>query len=185
MVTQSLLLALVWARFALSRLTDTSILDFSSVRNALLDLRSDVCLQDGISTPRLQGFNEKNADGQDVISAGQIVTGHSDVIKAQPPAYGRDGSFLVIRDLRQLVPECTLHYLQTYMELKYRSVHAQSEANATDKISAEKIRARMIGRWPSGVSLDKVADADPGKDSPFTKFQDFDFAGDLKGSQCT
>ncbi|KAJ7925324.1 hypothetical protein B0H13DRAFT_2314532 [Mycena leptocephala] len=58
---------------------------------------------DGISNPTIDGFTAK--PGQAVVPASEILVGQPDDTSVTRPAWARDGSFLVFRQLKQLVPE--------------------------------------------------------------------------------
>ncbi len=67
--------------------------------------------------------------------------------------FGRNGSFLVFRQLAQDVPAFR------------RFVASASEASAArgTPLSPEHVGAKMVGRWASGASIVAFPDADPGK----------------------
>ncbi|KAF7348508.1 DyP-type peroxidase [Mycena venus] len=60
---------------------------------------------DGISNPAVSGFTTNPMPGQSVISAGSILVGETGDTVTTRPAWAKDGSFLVFRQLQQLVPE--------------------------------------------------------------------------------
>ncbi len=129
---------------------------------------------DGVSQPALRGRlsddttdvltlrqnpNDRNQGkpGQDLLWPGEFVFGYqgqdpNGEDKDQPgeesvagPSWGKDGSFLVIRRLRQDVP--LFHQaMQT----------AASQINLAPKVFA----AKCVGRWPSGAPILRAANAD-------------------------
>jgi deferrochelatase/peroxidase EfeB len=123
--------------------------------------------RDGGSQPGLRGFvsrdprvlltpreNPVNLNhgkpGQDLVWPGEFVFGYrrqdpdaanitvpGKIANDYPPAWGRDGSFLVFRRLRQDVPR----FLQFLRE------------NADRGISDELLAAKLVGRWRSGAPI--------------------------------
>lgn len=129
---------------------------------------------DGTSQPALRGRlsedetdvltlrqNPKNRDqgkpGQDLVWPGEFVFGYpgqdpQGIDQYQPgavteagPAWGNDGSFLVIRRLRQDVPLFS-QFLQT----------GSSQAGIDAKVFA----AKCVGRWPSGAPILRATEGD-------------------------
>ncbi len=84
---------------------------------------------------------------------------------------GRNGSFLVFRQLAQDVPAF------------HAAVQGASEATAGRDVplSPEKVAAKVVGRWASGASLVQSPDRDPGEAEP----NGFGYAEhDLNGMRC-
>jgi len=129
---------------------------------------------DGVSQPALRGrLSEDFTDvltlrqnpsdsnqgkpGQDLLWPGEFVFGYqgqnpNGADKSQPgnvstagPSWGNDGSFLVIRRLRQDVP-----------------LFRQAMQNAALQIGLDPkvFTAKCVGRWPSGAPILRAADAD-------------------------
>jgi deferrochelatase/peroxidase EfeB len=101
--------------------------------------------------------------GQDLVWPGVLVLGHpatspDPLIPGIPspsiPARSRNGSYLVFRRLRQDVG------------LFWRTMRSEAEHLSTlpgfDGMIDEKLASRLVGRWPSGASVNRV----PEKDDP-------------------
>ena len=68
------------------------------------------------------------------------------------PLWTKDGSFMVFRKLKQLVPEFNKWTLDNAIQNK--------SGNLTVEEGAEYIGARIIGRWKSGAPVDLAPEAD-------------------------
>ncbi|KAJ7590005.1 dye-decolorizing peroxidase precursor [Mycena floridula] len=104
--------------------------------------------KDGISQPMINGFNGVNGvplfpTQSPGIDAGHILLGETGDGTSRP-SWAKDGSFLVFRQLKQLVPEFNNFLV----------------ANAPNDMTPELLGARMVGRWKSGapVFLSPLAD---------------------------
>lgn len=103
---------------------------------------------DGISQPIVEGLSKK-APAASTIRAGEFVLGYPNEY-GQPssaPAFGRNGTYLVFRQLEQDV-EGFWRYCQ-----EATCDHAGGEASVA-------LAARMVGRWPSGAPLVLSPDRD-------------------------
>ncbi|KAG8825506.1 hypothetical protein FRC19_011298 [Serendipita sp. 401] len=127
---------------------------------------------DGISQPAIPGFTINPVPGQQLINPGVILTGEpGDTLIASRPAWAKDGSFLVFRQLKQLVPEFDKYLLN--------NAPAQpSSYSLQDR--ADLLGARIMGRWKSGAPTDltplvddPVLGGDPNQNNNF----DFDHIG--------
>src|SRR5262249_31137060 len=118
--------------------------------------------------------------GQDLIWPGEFVFGYpsqrpDDLDNPGPsgkggPDWMRNGSLMVFRRLKQLVPE-------------YRSF-IDEQAQALD-MEPEALGARTVGRWPSGAPLVLA----PMQDNPALAKDDllvnnFEFSADAAGRRC-
>lgn len=137
--------------------------------------------KDGISVPGVRGINDKTVKpGNDILEPGLILTGYPESAKnkakAEPaPAWAKDGSFLVFRELEQRVPE--FHARSAKL--------AKSLQSKVPGVTAEFLEARMVGRWPSGAPLilsplkeDEILGADAFKNNVF------DYSKDIPASRC-
>lgn len=132
--------------------------------------------RDGISQPRVEGFvdpKHTHPDQAGPIKGGEFLLGYEneyaeipdspgvpatlDTKGVLPPGreagwkeLGRNGSYLVLRKLRQDV-ESFQHFLETHKELA---------VGETDALKKEWLAAKLIGRWPNGAPLR------PGEDTP-------------------
>jgi Dyp-type peroxidase family len=106
---------------------------------------TDFGFLDGISNPAITGFAPTVLPGQSIIPSGIILTGRLGDTTLRP-SWTLDGSFLVFRKLKQLVPEFN----------KYLLDHPVQNAAGTLSVEqgAELLGARMIGRWKSGAPID-------------------------------
>ncbi len=127
---------------------------------------------DGVSQPGLRGTISKDPldvltarqnpsnpnqgkPGQDLLYPGEFIFGYprqdkknadgSIVSPADAPAWAKDGSFLVVRRLRQEVAG-----FHKFLE----------ETAAKIGLSPEKLGAKIVGRWASGAPISRQPDAD-------------------------
>ncbi|KAF7335654.1 DyP-type peroxidase [Mycena venus] len=117
---------------------------------------------DGISNPTVGGFQDP-LPGQALVPTGEILVGETGD-NVTRPEWAKDGSFLVFRQLKQLVPEFN----------KFLADNPINEPGLTPEQGSELLGARMIGRWKSGAPIfltPKFDDPDLGKD----KFRNNDF----------
>jgi Dyp-type peroxidase family len=136
--------------------------------------------RDPVSQPGVRGFTEHALPGQRLIWPGEFVFGYPgqsamDVdlpgpVTSAGPEWGRDGSFLVVRRLRQDVA----------------SFRRFLDAAATRLgISPELAAAKCFGRWPSGAPLVLAPACDDsalGRDD--SRNNDFMFGPDRAGLVC-
>lgn len=111
-------------------------------------------------------LTEYSKPGQPLVHAGQFVFGyqrqdHLDPRKpptANPiadgcPAWGRDGSFLVIRRLRQHVP--------AFRRFIREATQALQASPGFDQVTPLHFATMCVGRWPSGAPLMRTPVDDP------------------------
>lgn len=95
---------------------------------------------DGIGQPAVAGFNVNPEPGQQLVLPGVILAGElGDTQIASRPLWAKDGSFLVFRQLQQLVPEFD----------QFLSDNAPPIVGLTQAESVDLLGARMVGRWKS------------------------------------
>jgi len=100
---------------------------------------------DGVSEPAINGLDATHHRGQETINQGIILLGREgDLLAAQRPAWTLDGSFLVFRHLKQLVPEFNDFCERNALPVK------PAPAGFVTPTGAELLGARMTGRWKSG-----------------------------------
>lgn len=133
---------------------------------------------DGISTPKIKGFNSTKADEQaGVVNPSVILVGQPD--EANPPtgtnppppspAWMKDGAFLAIRELQQLVPE-----FQKFCD-------DTAKKNPIPGVTGEFIGARVVGRWKSGAPITLAPIED---NSKLIGAQNFDYSDELEQQRC-
>lgn len=139
-------------------------------------------VRDGISQPRIRGLDDTLTPGDDLhaVAPGEILLGHPDNLgqSAAAPADGgpdllRNSSFLVVRQL-------AFHRLafdRYLLEEALRQLPSDTPRSGDPACVAaqQMLAAKMLGRWPSGVSLLKSPESDPGPlmDWPIPADNDF------------
>lgn len=139
---------------------------------------------DGIANPALRGSTAAERS-HDVIAPGEILLGYPNESGRMPPSprvprggggssavvpkgdFGRNGSYLVFRQLEQRVVRFWEYLLE--------------EAESKEE-GAVVYAAKMVGRWPNGAPLVKWPAKEPEGDRK--KDDDFLFAGDPLGHAC-
>lgn len=96
---------------------------------------------DGIAQPALNGFHDP-LPGQIVVDPGVIIMGATNDPIARP-AWAFGGSFLVFRELQQLVPEFN----------KFLTDNAPPFEGKTLAQRVGLFGARVVGRWKSVRAL--------------------------------
>ena len=127
------------------------------------DSREHFGFRDGIASPWVDGLHRPR-DPRDQLAAGEILLGQPDLTGASEPypSIGRDGSYLVLRQLVQDV--------EGFWSTLRRAVgdgHAVQWA------------AKMNGRWPDGTPLIRSPDGPVGDAS-----DDFVYGDDPDGLRC-
>ncbi|KAJ7465137.1 dye-decolorizing peroxidase precursor [Mycena latifolia] len=120
---------------------------------------------DGISQPAVNGFTNPVRNGQTPVNAGLFLLGEQDdPSQASRPSWAIDGSFLVFRQLQQLVPEFN----------QFLTDNPLDTDTFTPEQGSELLGARMVGRWKSGAPIflspladDPVLAADPDRNNDF------------------
>jgi len=107
--------------------------------------------RDGISKPEIEGvtFDRENKPmrfpGSPLVDMGLLVMGYDgDEDKNTRPSWAVDGSFLVFRKLKSLVPE--------FNDFVHREGQKIFPHVAQDK-AADHFGARLFGRWKSGNTI--------------------------------
>ena len=123
---------------------------------------------DGISPPAPDGLALTPFPGQQDVSPGLFVFGSDGTVPALP--WMKNGSFMVFRRLKQLVPEFDA------------TLQTAAEALGMD---ADLLGARMMGRWKSGAptTLTPLED-DPALGADASKNNDFDLSADRDQRKC-
>ncbi|KAJ7723390.1 fungal peroxidase [Mycena metata] len=134
---------------------------------------------DGISNPAVTGFTANPMAGQAVVAPGTILLSETGDATTRP-SWAKDGTFLVFRQLKQLVPEFNA----------FLTANPIVDGNLTAQQGSDLLGARMVGRWKSGapVDLSPLVDdpalgADPTRNNNFT-FQHADFTLTTDQTHC-
>jgi Dyp-type peroxidase family len=171
---------------------------FEEVRvlsTAELSAREHFGFADGISQPALEGYHEQAA-AVHLVKPGEFLLGYPneyglyterpfvdpaldeqsvlplDVEGSTQHDFGRNGSYLVFRQLRQDVPA----FRKTLAALSCNADGTPNDA------ARERLAAQMVGRWPSGASLIETPEYD---DATRAKLNDFRYHdADPDGLKC-
>ncbi|KAJ7885115.1 hypothetical protein B0H14DRAFT_2699788 [Mycena olivaceomarginata] len=129
---------------------------------------------DGISNPAVEGFQSPHP-GQAVVPTGEILVGENGDSVSRPP-WAKGGSFLVFRQLKQLVPEFN----------KFLADNPIRRQGLTQQEGSDLLGARMIGRWKSGAPVflapwkdEPDLGADPHRNNDFTYAAPGQISGNL------
>jgi Dyp-type peroxidase family len=150
---------------------------------------------DGISQPAIEGYHDSDS-ALHKVKAGEFILGYLNeyglfterpMVKAarDPRALlpldvegsarrdlGKNGSYLVFRQLRQDVPA----FRTTLDQL------TRNEDGSPNSDERERLAARMVGRWPSGTSLVEAPERD---DASKARSNEFDYHhADPEGLKC-
>jgi deferrochelatase/peroxidase EfeB len=123
--------------------------------------------QDGIASPWAEGLHKGRVE-RDQVAAGEIVLGHPDNtgVPERFPPLGRDGSYLVLRQLAQDV------------EGFWSALRS-----AVGDAQAGRWAAKITGRWADGTPLITTPDGPP--EPPSTDpSDDFGYRDDPDGVRC-
>lgn len=161
----------------LGDLAATGLAEVKELQTTWLGDREHFGFHDGIAQPSIDGL--RSGRGEDTIAPGEFILGYEneygrrtdrplldrslDPDGVLPPAaghgkdapadFGRNGSYLVVRQLGQDVPGF------------WRFADAASRTNGgrsagSPEQAREALAARIVGRWPSGAPLTLAPDAD-------------------------
>jgi Dyp-type peroxidase family len=109
-------------------------------------------------TPSVTDDFSKGKSGQDLVWPGEFVLGYRrqrgaaarEIVEPGPeeplpgPAWSRDGSYLVIRRLRQDVPTFRSFFDRLAQDLRVKGL---------EDADASTLQAKSVGRWPSGTPV--------------------------------
>jgi Dyp-type peroxidase family len=150
---------------------------------------------DGISQPAIDGYHDSDS-ALHSVKAGEFILGYLNeyglfterpMVKASRDPrgllpldvegsprrdLGKNGTYLVFRQLRQDVPafRATLEQL------------TRNEDGSPNALERERLAARMVGRWPSGASLVEAPERD---DASKSRSNEFDYHhADPEGLKC-
>lgn len=99
---------------------------------------------DGISQPAVKDVDTNPNPGQGSVRQGIILCGRDgdDIGLFPRPSWAKDGSFMTLRWLWQLVPEFN----------NFTTFNPIQEPGFTPAEGSAFLGARLMGRWPSGTS---------------------------------
>ncbi len=134
------------------------------------DGRQHFGFRDGLSQPVIRELNPQAAK-KDAIAAGELVLGYSDETGEEPLSpkdgdvdIGRDGTFVVLRQLEQDVPGF------------WKALRERAE----DDAGAVWLAAKMVGRWPDGAPVGTEGPNNP----PSAPYAPPSYANDPYGLAC-
>ncbi len=140
---------------------------------ALLDGRREhFGFADGLSQPRIDDpvAGPAARPGQEAVAPGEFLLGHRDEDGDVPgPAWGRNGTFVVVRKLEQDVA-------------RWRA--AVARWGAGDPERAALLAAKAVGRWPDGTPVAVRASAREPPVADPAGLNDFGYADDPRGRRC-
>jgi Dyp-type peroxidase family len=179
----------------ISRLTASGLVLRHRLATSDLDDFEPFGFRDGISQPFVEGLS-KTGPRERTVRAGEFVLGYPNeyglytdrplLDALQDPAkslprdaegsgradFGRNGSYLVVRQLRQDVPGFW-HYVDAA---------TRGRDGSSDPQARVRLAAKMVGRWPSGAPLALAPDAD---DPSLADANDFAYHDiDPRGARC-
>jgi Dyp-type peroxidase family len=135
--------------------------------------------RDGISQPIIEGLS-KAGPAATTLKFGEFVLGYPNEygrytdrhLLAEAPRLGRNGSYLVFRQLRQDVRGFW----------RYLDEAARRPDGTLDRERRLRLAAKLVGRWPSGAPLALAPDHD---DASLAEENDFGyFEHDRDGTRC-
>lgn len=159
------------------------------------DGREHFGFTDGLAQPLVRGTGRTRRPGETKLATGELVLGYpnaygqlTSVPSARPRRgtrehpfplagskqvyFGQNGSYLVLRKLKQDVA--------SFWQYCWDAAVAEQAPNPGER--AKFIAARMVGRWPNGVSLVVAPDSEP---EPSGDLNDFAFRErDPDGLRC-
>jgi Dyp-type peroxidase family len=123
-----------------------------------LEGREHFGFADGLSQPFVRGVFQAPRRGEDLIAAGEIILGYPNEYGRTPHSphwgdfdLGRNGSYLVFRKLEQ-------HVERFWGYLYQRAAELCGDDPASAPQIAERLAAKMMGRWRDGSSLVRAPD---------------------------
>ena len=117
-----------------------------------LDRREHFGFRDGIGQPAIEGMHH-STQPSNTIAPGEILLGHPGQNGRPGPGpreFGRNGTYVVLRQLRQFV-----HTFWRYVDQQAHSLGGNPDERRI------KLASKMVGRWPSGAAITKHPQDDP------------------------
>jgi len=140
---------------------------------------------DGIANPSIEGTSR---DRSDEIKPGEVLLGHEDDYGGPSPS----PSVASARDPKKLLPDAgrgrrDLGFNGSYLVFRQMEQDVPAFWNFVQQAhdDANKLAAKLIGRWPSGAPLVTHPDADPhATDGQLSTEDGFDYQSDTLGVKC-
>jgi Dyp-type peroxidase family len=146
---------------------------------------------DGVSQPFIQGLHQRPRPGNDHVAAGEIVLGYPNAYGRLPHSprwvsadlrseldLGRNGTYLVFRKLEQ-------HVERFWGYVTERALALGNGDTAATAPLAERLAAKMMGRWRSGAALAVAPDFDDPAATLPDRINSFGYlTGDRDGLRC-
>lgn len=166
---------------------------FVRTTRSLPDRKEHFGFTDGLSQPRFQG-QACRSSADELIASGEFILGYENEFGQQPASplategesarahlplaadgrrrdLGRNGSYLVVRDLEQDV--------QLFWDTMLAFAGEQPPEQARQE--AIWLASKCVGRWPSGAPLVLTPERD---DPTLSEHNSFDYSADPHGFQC-
>ncbi len=134
---------------------------------------------DGLAQPFVPGHHGAARPGQEPVALGEILLGYQNAYERMPASpklpgpdfdLGRNGTYLVFRKLEQDVPA-----LWQWIDRSARDI-----GKPTDWLAA-----KLMGRWPSGASIEQTPDHDDASFATPARTEDFNYLEpDADGLRC-
>lgn len=170
---------------ALDRAVKTAMAEFEASSGVTLlgthefgtdeEAKNPFGFRDGIAQPAIKGSGVQPCPGdQEAIAPGEFILGEDSETGSplgipQPEAFGRNGSYVVLRKYISRVGAFN-DYLR---------------AHAEDEEAQHLLAAKMFGRWRSGAPLGLAPERDdPELGADPMRNNDFDFSDDARGLMC-
>ena len=142
-----------------------------SVVDTYLDTKEHFGFRDGISQPVIKGSG-RPVGQNDELPAGEFIFGYPneyDKLPQAPAQIGKNGSYLVFRQLEQDVMKFWNYFL--------------TEAKNQNQEEAVYLAAKMVGRWPEGKPLVPISDLSANEDMNARNWFGY-YQEDAKGFGC-
>ena len=145
---------------------------------ALFDRKEHFGFKDGLSQPKIAGvhINVENNKDSNTLAPGEFLLGQESGYGTTTPFphdkenfkhFGKDGSYLVFRQLEQDV-KGFWHYL---------------DQQNTEEDNKVYLATKMVGRWPNGAPISRFPTQEPDHLNPSIA-NDFNYADDPQGNHC-
>ncbi len=143
--------------------------------HSLFERKEHFGFKDGLSQPKIAGIHT-NAKENNTLAPGELLLGQESGYGTTTPFphdnenfkhFGKDGSYLVFRQLEQDV-KGFWHYL---------------DKQNTEEDNKVYLAAKMVGRWPNGAPISLFPTQEPDHLNPAIA-NDFNYSDDPQGNLC-